>query len=58
MFAIMFLSLAVLFGVLLSLFSLLLEEYTLKRYQRPKALARLFMSVQDFDEARGLSLQS
>lgn len=38
-----FLLLAILFGVLLSLFSLLLEEFTMKRYENPKDVAKLFV---------------
>ncbi len=42
-FAIMFLALAIIFGVLLSLLSLLLEEFTLKRYENPRDVAKLFI---------------
>ncbi len=42
-FVILFLSLAILLGVLLSLFSFLLEEFTMKRYENPKDLAKLFV---------------
>lgn len=41
-FVVLFLLLAIVFGVLLSLFSLLLEEFTVKRYDRPKDIIRLF----------------
>ena len=41
-FFILFLSLAILLGVVLSLFSFLLEEFTMKRYKNPKDLAKLF----------------
>lgn len=39
----LFLALAILVGVLLSLFSLLLEEFTVKRYERPADVIRLLL---------------
>jgi len=42
-FVLLFLSLAILFGVLLSLFSLFLEEFTVKRYENPKDVVKLFV---------------
>ena len=41
-FVLVFLSLAILLGVLLSLFALLLEELTVKKYENPWDVARLF----------------
>ncbi|MBA7675638.1 hypothetical protein ES703_83874 [subsurface metagenome] len=41
-FVLVFLSLAILLGVLLSLFALLLEEFTVKKYENPWDVARLF----------------
>lgn len=42
-FLVLFLSLAILLGVLLSLFSLLLEEYTVKKYQKPWDVVKLLV---------------
>jgi cellulose synthase/poly-beta-1,6-N-acetylglucosamine synthase-like glycosyltransferase len=42
-FVILFLYLSIIFGIILSLFSLLLEEYTAKRYVRPKDVINLFL---------------
>lgn len=41
-FALLFLLLAIIFGVIISLFSLLLEEFTNKRYERPFDIVKLF----------------
>lgn len=42
-FVLLFLGLAILFGIVLSLFSLLLEEFTMKKYQRPWDIIKLFL---------------
>ncbi|MFQ3675309.1 MAG: glycosyltransferase family 2 protein, partial [Endomicrobiia bacterium] len=42
-FVILFFMLAIVFGIILSLFSLLLEEYTVKKYNRTKDIINLFL---------------
>lgn len=44
-FVILFLLLAIVFGILISLFSLLLEEFTLKKYENPADLIKLFFAA-------------